>query len=152
MCRWLTRRLSTTQAAWIRRTAKDMPFYRHLGITLQRVSYGQSTIQVNVRRNLTQGKGAAHGGVAATLIDSAVGLALCTMLAGPEFITTIELKVNFIAPAKPGLLRAKGRILHKGKRTAVGEADVRDKAGFLIAKGLVTYMVLGDHDGQASEP
>jgi uncharacterized protein (TIGR00369 family) len=121
-----------------------MPYYKHLGITLHKMSYGESVIQVNVTRKLTQSAGFAHGGVSASLIDSAVGLALLTMLGGPGLITTIELKVNFIAPAKPGVLKASGRILHKGARTAVGEADVKDRNGLLIAKGLVTYMILGE--------
>jgi acyl-CoA thioesterase len=76
-------------------------------------------------------------------VDSAVGLALCTLLKHRELITTVELKVNFIAPAKThARLRATGNILHKGKRIAVGEAEVRDLNGALVAKGLVTYLVL----------
>jgi len=54
----------------------------------------------------------------------------------------VELKVNFVTPAKPGLLKAKGRIIHKGKRIAVGESEVKDQHRKLIAKGLVTYMIL----------
>lgn len=99
-------------------------------------------MRLKVRRELTQDAGAAHGGVAASLIDSAVGLALCTMLSSQELITTVELKVNFLAPAKPGILRASGKILHKGKRIAVGDGEVRNEKGTLIAKGLVTYMIL----------
>ncbi len=101
-------------------------------------------MRVNVRKQLTQDAGVAHGGVAAALIDSAVGLALCTMLNSQEIITTVELKVNFTAPAKPGVLRVAAKIVHKGKRIAVGEAEVRGKMGTLIAKGLVTYIILGD--------
>jgi len=121
-----------------------MPFYRHLGIDLMNLSWGRSKIRVKVRRELTQDAGVAHGGVAAALVDSAVGLALCTMLASEEFIITVELKVNFIAPAKPGTLTATGKIVHKGKRIAVGEAEVRDAKRTLIAKGLATYIILGN--------
>ncbi len=138
-------KLSPSQAAWIARLARSMPFYKHLGITLTRLSWGRSEIRLKVRRELTQDAGVAHGGVAASLIDSAVGLALCTMLRSQELITTIELKVNFIAPAKPGILRAKGRIIHRGKRIAVGDAEVKDKKGGLIATGIATYMILGRH-------
>ena len=123
--------------------AKSMPFYRHLGISLTKIGLGGSEIKMTVTRELTQDAGFAHGGVAASLVDSAVGIALCTMLRPQEMITTIELKVNFIAPAKLGLLKAKGRIIHKGKHTAVGMADVKDRRGRLIAEGLVTYMILG---------
>jgi len=91
---------------------------------------------------LTQSAGFAHGGVSAALIDSAVGLALCTMLNQRELITTVELNVNFVAPAGPGVLTTRGRIFHKGKRVAVGDAEVRNKQGTLVSKGSATYMIL----------
>jgi len=138
-------RLAPGQAAWVWRLARTMPFYKHLGLRLTKLGYGQSEMQVMVTRGLTQDVGVAHGGVAASLIDSVVGLAVCTVLDGRELITTVEMKVNFIAPAKPGLLRAKGKIIHKGKRIAVGDAEVRDSKKRLVAKGLVTYMILGNH-------
>ncbi len=122
-----------------------MPYYNHLGMKLTRLGLGRSEIKLRVTRSLTQDAGVAHGGVAAALVDSVVGLALCTTLKSKELITTVELKVNFLAPAKPGVLRAKGKILHKGKRIAVGDAEVRDSKGGLVAKGLVTYMILENH-------
>ena len=109
-------------------------------------------MRLKVKRELTQDAGVAHGGVAASLIDSAIGLALCTMLSAQEVITTIELNVNFIAPAKPGVLRAKGKIVHKGKRIAVGDGEVRDERGTLIAKGLVTYMILPNRSQRVLNP
>jgi acyl-CoA thioesterase len=123
-----------------------MPFYRHMGITLTKLGLGSSEIKVNVTKGLTQSAGFAHGGVAASLVDSAVGLALCTLLRSRESITTIELKVNFVAPARPGVLKAKGRIIQRGKRIAVGESEVKDRRGRYIAKGLVTYMILKDRE------
>ena len=120
-----------------------MPFYRHLGITLTDVGWGRVEIQVIVGRRLTQSVGFAHGGVAASLIDSAVGLALCTTLDPEVLITTVDLNVNFIAPARLGVLRTRGKIIHKGKRIAVGDAEVRDEKDRLISKGSATYMILG---------
>lgn len=99
-------------------------------------------MQVKVTKKLTQAAGFAHGGVTASLIDSAVGIALCTTLQLQEWVTTVELKVNFLAPARLGLLKAKGRIVHRGKRIAVGSGEVRDRQGRLVATGLVTYMIL----------
>lgn len=142
------RRLSPSQALWIRRVARSMPFYRTLGVTLTELGWGQADIRLRVGRELTQNAGYAHGGVAASLIDSAVGLALCTTLRSPQMITTIELKVNFTAPARPGILKAKGRIIHRGGRIAVGEGEVRDGKGALVAKGMATYMILEDFKKQ----
>jgi len=133
---------SPRQTIWIRQLARDMPFYNHLGIHLTRLGTGRAEIRVKVTKRLTQDAGVAHGGVAAALIDSAVGLALCTMLHAEESITTVELKVNFTAPAHLGLLKASGRIIHRGRRIAVGEGEVKDQKRRLIAKGLVTYIIL----------
>jgi uncharacterized protein (TIGR00369 family) len=136
-------KLKPSRAVWIRRLARAMPFYKHLGITLTRVSWGDAEIRLRVTRSLTQSAGFAHGGVSAALIDSAIGLALCTMLEPEELITTVELNVNFIAPAGLGTLKGRGRIIHKGKRIAVGDAEVRDDQGRLVSKGTATYMILG---------
>jgi len=133
---------SSRRMIWIRQLAREMPFYNHLGMHLTRLGTGRAEIRINVTRRLTQDAGVAHGGVAAALVDSAVGLALCTMLDAEEFITTVELKVNFTAPAQLGLLKASGHIIHKGKRIAVGEAEVKDQKRRLIAKGLVTYIIM----------
>jgi len=55
---------------------------------------------------------------------------------------TAELKVNFLAPTTEGSLTAKGRLLREGKRLIVGEAEVMDQDGRLIAKGLGTWAVV----------
>jgi uncharacterized protein (TIGR00369 family) len=135
-------KVKSGQAAWIKRLARAIPFYRHLGINLTKVGWGSAEIRLKVKKGLTQSAGFAHGGVSAALIDSAVGLALCTMLDQRDLITTVELNVNFIAPAGPGVLTTRGRILHRGKRLAVGDAEVRDKKGTLVSRGSATYMML----------
>ena len=119
-----------------------MPFYRYMGIRLTRLSWGRSEIRMRVGKGLTQNAGFAHGGVSASLIDSAVGLALCTMIGKVDLITTINLQVNFLAPAKPGLLTARGEIIHKGKRIAVGDAKVADQKGKMGSQGAATEMIL----------
>lgn len=126
---------------WVKRLADSMPFYRHLGIRLVGLRRGCSEVQLRVTRSLTQSAGVAHGGVAASLIDSAVGLALCTLIKPEQLITTVEMKGNYLSPAPLGTLKARGKIIHRGKRIAVGEAEVRVKKE-LVAKGLVTYVIL----------
>jgi len=137
-------RLFGSQTLWVRQVAAKMSYYRFMGIHLTKLGWGRSEIKVRVGRELTQGAGFAHGGVSASLIDSAVGLALCTMIDYGSAITTIDLQVNFIAPAKPGSLTARGKIIHKGRRTAVGDCQVTDECGKLVSKGTATYLILGD--------
>ena len=136
------RRVSASQTVWVRQVAANMPFYQFMGIHLTKLGWGRSEIRMGVGRKLTQQAGFAHGGVSAALIDSAVGLALCTMIDYGSAFTTIDLQVNFIAPAKPGSLTARGRIIHKGKRTAVGDCQVSDEDGKLVSKGTATYLIL----------
>jgi uncharacterized protein (TIGR00369 family) len=119
-----------------------MPFYRFMGIRITKLGQGRSEIRMKVGRELTQQAGFAHGGISASLIDSAVGIAACTMIEPGSAITTIDLQVNFLAPAKPGTLTARGRIIHKGKRTAVGDCLVADETGKLVSKGTATYLIL----------
>jgi uncharacterized protein (TIGR00369 family) len=123
-----------------------MPFYKFMGIRLTHIGLGSSEIKMDVGRRVTQNAGFAHGGVSASLIDSAVGLALCTLIDQTSRITTIDLQMNFLAPAKPGSLTARGRIIHKGKRTAVGECHVTDATGKLLSKGTVTYLIMENRE------
>jgi acyl-CoA thioesterase len=121
-----------------------MPFYRFMGIQLTQLGYGRSEIRVKVGKRVTQLEGVAHGGVSVALVDSAVGLAVCTMIEVGRAIATIDLQVNFLAPTKPGLLTARGRVIHKGKRIAVGDCEVTDRNGKLVSKGTATYIILDD--------
>ena len=59
-----------------------------------------------------------------------------------ETTTTIELKVNFLAAAERGLLTGTAKIISEGRQLMVGEMEVKDDEGKLIAQGLGTYMVL----------
>ena len=140
------KRLSVSQAAWIRQVVAKMPFYQFMGIRLTKLGWGRSEIRMKVDQGLTQLAGFAHGGVSASLIDSAVGLAICTLIGRRIRITTIDLQVNFVAPAKPGSLTARGRVVHQGRRTAVGDAEVLDESGKLVAKGTATYLILENQD------
>ena len=134
--------MSNVEGERIRRMARSIPFLKHLGVRLVRLERGRSELKLNVTSSLTQSRGIAHGGVAASLIDSAAGLALCTMIKPGQMINTVEMKVNYLAPAPPGVLRASGKIIRRGKLIAVGEGEVRNREGVLVAKGSATYIIL----------
>jgi uncharacterized protein (TIGR00369 family) len=125
---------------------KRFPAYQFpalIGIKIDQLEYGFARLTLAHREDLTQGLGFIHGGVITSLCDTAIGVALFTMVEDDEKILTIELKVNFIAPASGDII-AEGRILHKGRKTAVGEVSVNDPAGTLLAKALITYYVYKD--------
>ncbi len=89
--------------------------------------------------------GSVHGGVAMTLLDSAMGCAVHSTLAAGVRYTTLEVKTNFIRPmtVETGLVRCEGRVLHAGSRVATAEGKVLDAAGRLLAHGTTTCLILG---------
>ena len=88
--------------------------------------------------------GVVHGGLAATLLDSAMGCAVHSTLPAGAGYTTLEIKVNFIRAmtADTGRVRCEAKVVHVGGRTATAEGRVVDEAGKLYAHGSTTCLVL----------
>ena len=88
--------------------------------------------------------GSVHGGVALTLLDSAMGCAVHTLLDAGVGYTTIEVKTNFVRPitADTGLIRCEGIVIHKGARVATAEGKLTDANGKLLAHGTTTCLIL----------
>lgn len=87
--------------------------------------------------------GVVHGGVAATLLDSAMGCAVHSTLAAGVSYTTLEIKVNYIRPmsAETGLVRCEANIIHVGGRTATAEGKIVDQKGRLYAHATTTCII-----------
>ncbi len=87
--------------------------------------------------------GSVHGGIALTLLDSAMGCAVHTTLERGVGYTTLEVKTNFVRPitAETGLIRCEGVVLHGGSRVATAEGRLTDTAGKLLAHGTTTCLI-----------
>ncbi|MBV9956340.1 MAG: PaaI family thioesterase [Pseudolabrys sp.] len=87
--------------------------------------------------------GSVHGGFAMTLLDSALGCAIFTTLKKGEGWTTLEVKVNFVrAMSKDtGLVRAEGRVIHRGRTIATSEGEIKDRDGKIYAHATTTCMI-----------
>ena len=87
--------------------------------------------------------GTVHGGLAMTLLDSCMSCAIQTTLAKGEIYTTLEVKVNLVRAITKdtGLVRATGRLIHRGRTTGTAEGDIRDAAGNLFAHGTTTCVI-----------
>ena len=87
--------------------------------------------------------GVVHGGVAATLLDSAMGCAVHSTLPAGAGYTTLEIKVNYVRPmlAETGRVRCEANIIHVGGRTAVAEGRILDEKGKLYAHGTTTCLI-----------
>lgn len=89
-------------------------------------------------------QGIVHGGYAATLLDSAVGIAILSALPAGKTFTTLELKVNYTRalPKDGSEVVAEGKIIHVGRSTATAEGRITDAEGRLCAHATTTCMIL----------
>lgn len=86
--------------------------------------------------------GIIHGGVLATLIDTATFWAVFMRLPDDAGLVNIDLKLNYLQQARPGLLTAEGHCIRAGRTISYAEARVTDEAGELVAHGTSTLMAL----------
>jgi len=125
-----------------RKVAARSPYYRLLGLDVTEIKEGESTIHMLFKQDLTHPYGFVHGGAIASLADSAVAMALVSLVEPKDRITTIEFKINFFVPVGKGELKAHAKIIYKGSKIAVGDVEVTNEAGKLVAKVTATYSIM----------
>jgi uncharacterized protein (TIGR00369 family) len=120
------------------------PMLELLGIRLAEVEEGRVVFTALAEERFYNGTGVAHGGFAATLLDTALGCAINSAMPAGRRFTTLELKVNLTRPITngAGLLRCEARVVHVGGRTATSEGRIVDDAGKLYAHGTTTCIVV----------
>ena len=114
-----------------------------LGFHLVEVARGAVTFEGKPDRSVYNPIGSVHGGYAATLLDSACGIATHSTLGPGRGYTTLELKVSYLKGMtdRSGTVRATGRVISSGKRVAFAEAELHDEAGRLCATATSTLLV-----------
>ena len=120
------------------------PMASLLKFELVEISEGRAIFAVEPREYHYNPIGVVHGGLAATLLDSAMGCAVHSTLPAGAGYTTLEIKVNFVRPitADTGRVRAEAKLIHLGGRTATAEGRVIDEAGKLYAHATSTCLIL----------
>jgi uncharacterized protein (TIGR00369 family) len=116
-----------------------------LGFDIEEVEEGRVVFSAETGEHQYNPIGVVHGGLAATLLDSAMGCAVHSMLPRGRGYTTLEIKVNYVRAIKreSGPLRAIGTVVHVGGKTATAEARLLDGEGRLVAHGTTTCMLFG---------
>jgi uncharacterized protein (TIGR00369 family) len=114
-----------------------------LGMRLVEVGEGRAAFEVNTRPDFANPLGTVHGGIAATLLDSAMGCAVHTTLPAGDGYTTVDLAVTYLraVPFDGVALRAEGEVIHVGGRVATAEGRLVDDEGRLVATATTTCMV-----------
>jgi uncharacterized protein (TIGR00369 family) len=125
----------------------EIPVAKFFGFELQRCDATSATVALRPRPEHAQMFGVVHGGVVATLADTAAVFTTYPFLAPGERMTSIEFKVNFLAGATPakGDVVATAEVVRRGRRVVVVRSDVR-QGEQLVATGLFTYLLTRDRD------
>lgn len=115
-----------------------------LDIRCPEVEEGRIVFTAKARPDFANPLGALHGGIAATLLDSAMGCAVHTTLPAGMVYTSLDISVRYIrAGAIDGSeLRAEGRVVHRGRKIRTAEATLTDENGRLLATATSSLMVM----------
>jgi uncharacterized protein (TIGR00369 family) len=130
------------------------PIASTLGFEIDEVAPGRATFAVVPAEYHYNPIGTVHGGLAATLLDSALGCAVQTVLPAGSTYTTLELKVNFVRPitTETGRLTCRADVIHVGRRVGTAEARLEDASGRLFAHGTTTCMIFTPPPSEGSPP
>jgi uncharacterized protein (TIGR00369 family) len=120
----------------------NIPFHKLLGIQLSREHKDGVTLSCKVKEELLNSKGVLHGGVAASIADVAVAVAIHQHFKGAKAISTVEMKINYLRPVAEGTLYARAHLLRVGSTLSVGRVDLTDNRKTLVGVAIVTYIFL----------
>jgi uncharacterized protein (TIGR00369 family) len=120
------------------------PVMQTLGITGVEVGEGRMVFRLQPQEFHYNPLGTMHGGVLATLLDSAAGCAVHTTLPAGVGYTSLDLTTKFLRPVtmRSGLLQCEGTVLSRGSRVALAQAQVLDGQGRLVAHATSSCLIL----------
>jgi len=122
----------------------SMPASRLVGMSVESVEDGVSICSMIAAEKHWNPFNTVHGGILCDLADLSMGVAFMTTLQPGEGLATIELKINFLRPARTGKLSSKATVTHRGRSTGFVESTITDEEGKLIAKASSTCVVVMD--------
>ncbi len=121
----------------------SVPYVKLLGMKVVALAEGYARVTISVDQRLDSRNQVLHGGVLSSLADSAVAMAVFTIIKPTQKPVTIELNINYLKPLQGEQAIAEARIISKGRTIIVGDVDITDDTGRMIAKSRATYAVLG---------
>lgn len=112
---------------------------------------GHVRVRYTAKPEFANPQGAVQGGFLAAMLDDAMGPALFTKLAAEDFAPTIEMKVSFLRPARPGPLIAEGRVVHQTRSLAFLEGTLATEDGELVATATATARIIPSMSSRNSD-
>ena len=135
---------------------RHVPFLELLEIQPLDAGHGWAAFELTIAQKHLRTLGLLHGGVTATLLDTALGYAAVTTSPPGHFVVTMQLNMNFIRPGWEGeRLVARGDVIHSGRQTAVARGEIRTGDGVLMASATATFMYIpqpGDLIPKSDDP
>ena len=128
----------------LRERLQASAFYQWAGIELVDASAGRVEIAFEAGPQHVNLQGLVHGGVLATLADTAMGLAIRTAMEDGRRHVTVQMGIEFLSPGRPGRITAQGRSVKIGRQLGFAEADVVDSRGRLLALARSTLSVTSE--------
>lgn len=129
----------------LRERARELPFFRLIGLRIVDVQPGRSVLSIEHRGDLTQPVGILHGGVTATLMDTGIAYALLSREENHELVraggslVAVDLRVKFFRPVSRGAITCTSTVTRMGRRIMHGESVVTNEDGKEVARGDSTY-------------
>ena len=120
----------------------NSPFPQHLPFRLTAIVGDEATVIMEINESHFQPLGTVHGGILATLIDTATYWAPFLQIPADAGMVNVDLKLNYLKPVTGGTLITIGRCLRNGRTISYAEASVRNERGDLVAHGTSTLMLL----------
>jgi uncharacterized protein (TIGR00369 family) len=121
---------------------RSSPFHQWVGMDLRSVGDGESELALELQDHHFNPQRIVHGGIIAALADTAIGLALRSILPAGTTHRTAQLNVHFLSKGEGNRLVGRGHARHRGRRMGYGESEVLDAGGELLAKASATFIVL----------
>lgn len=126
----------------LKSVVKKSPYPRHMGMVLERIEIDRADIALDLAHCHLQPFGIVHGGVVATVIDTATFWSAFLRLPEDAGLVNVDLKLNYLQPVVEGRLIGRGTCMRPGRTICYSEAKVVDESENLIAHGTSTLMVL----------
>jgi uncharacterized protein (TIGR00369 family) len=136
----------------IKQVVNTSPYFSLISMEIKDLEPGHTRLEVILEEKHLHPFAMVHGGVFASLVDAAAYWALYAEVDEGKWLTTVEMKLNLLAPARAGKLVAEGRTIKLGRTLGLGEARVEDEEGKLLAYGVATFMIVPDRGLPESVP
>ncbi len=134
--------LTAEEEKRIREAFERVPFVHLLKVELGEVKRGAATLYLEVRDELRQNNGVVHGGVIASLVDTAAAFAIITSLEKDQTTTTVDLTIHYLRPLLRGRVTAQAHVVRAGRRILAIRVDVLDETQALAATALTSFIRL----------